>query len=249
MKNLLSLFLSLLLLIMTGACSMSEKSDNDGTDVDGQGGSLARFTVKGDYLYTVDISRLHTFSISNPEKPREVDSKSLEFYTETIFPYNNALLLGTDNGMYVFGLDNPASPVQKSFFQHIVSCDPVAAQNNYAYITLNSANTRCWRNANQLQIVDISNLSNPFLVKEYSMTSPQGLDIESDTLYVCENGLTVYDVQDKMNIREIKHFSDIAAKDIICLENSVIVIGSDGLHQYAFSGNDFIKLSSILVNQ
>ena len=249
MKKLIYLFLSLSIAFIAGSCSMSEKSDTDGTEVNGQGGSLARFTVKGDYLYTVDVSTLHTFKLTDAQNPREVDAKQLGFYTETIFPYNNSLLLGTDNGMFVFGLDNPAAPVQKSFFQHIVSCDPVVAQNDFAYITLNSSNTRCWRNANQLQIVNISNLNSPELVTTYTMSNPLGLDIDNDTLYVCENGLTVYNVQNKMNMQEIKRFSDIDAKDVICLDNSIIVIGSDGLHQYKFSGNELIKLSSILVNQ
>lgn len=249
MKNLLYIISGLVFTLSIGACSMSEKNDTGDSEIDGQGGSLARFTVKGDYLYTVDFSTLHTFNISDALHPRKVDDERLDIYTETISPYGNNLLLGTDNGMFIYSLENPAAPTFKSYFEHIVSCDPVVAQNDFAFITLNSANARCWNASNQLQIVDISNLSSPFLVKQYTMTNPLGLDIDNDTLYVCDNGLTIYDVANKLDIRIIKQIPEIDAKDVICLENSIIVIGSDGLHQYAFSGNDFNKLSSILINQ
>lgn len=249
MKKLLYIITGLAFAFSIGACSMSEKNDGGDTDTDGQGGSLARFTVKGDYLYTVDISNLHTFNITDAQHPRKVDDEQLSFFTETVFPYGNNLLLGTDNGMFIYSLENPAAPAYKSYFEHIVSCDPVVAQNNFAYITLNSANTRCWNALNQLQIVDLTNLSSPFLVKEYTMISPMGLDIDNDTLYICDNGLTVYNVQNKMDMQLIKQFPEIEATDVICLENSIIVIGAGGLHQYKFEGNNLVKLSSILVNQ
>jgi hypothetical protein len=230
-------------LILTG-CAMSEKNDTGG-NVSGKGGSLARFTISGDYLYTVDQSSLHTVSLADAEHPQKVADKSLGIYTETIYPYQNKLLLGTETGMFVFDLQNPASPQQITYFQHIRSCDPVVAQNGFAYITLNSMNQRCSNGSNELQILDISNLNSPQLVKTMSLTTPLGLDINNDTLYLCDQGLRVINVADKQNPVEINHLYDIQAQDVICQQGRIIVIGTDGLHQYKQSTSGLQKISTI----
>ena len=244
MKKYRKYFLMLVIpLILTG-CAMSEKNDTGG-DVSGKGGSLARFTISGDYLYTVDQSSLHTVSLANAEHPQKVGDKSLGIYTETIYPYQNKLLLGTETGMFVFDLQNPASPQQITYFQHIRSCDPVVAQNGFAYITLNTLNQRCSNGTNELQILDISNLNSPQLVKTMSLTTPLGLDINNDTLYLCDQGLRVINVADKQNPVEISHIYDIQSQDVICQQGRIIVIGTDGLHQYKQSTSGLQKISTI----
>lgn len=228
---------------LMAACSYSEKSDTG--DVSGQGGSLARFSIVGNYLYTVDQNSLHTISIADKEHPQKVSDKSLGFYTETIYPYQNSLLLGTETGMFVFDLANPAEPQQLTFFQHIRSCDPVVAQNGYAYITLNTLNQRCFNGTNELQIVDISNINYPQIVKSATMTAPLGLDVNNDTLFVCDQGLRIFDVSNKHYPVELSYFSDILAQDVIYQQGRLIVIGTDGLHQYQQSGGNYQKISSI----
>lgn len=42
---------------------------------DGVGGSPARFSLAGDYLYTVDEQSLRIFDISNRDKPKFVNGK------------------------------------------------------------------------------------------------------------------------------------------------------------------------------
>jgi hypothetical protein len=227
------------------ACAMSEKSDIGGDVSSGKGGSLARFTISGNYLYTVDQSSLHTISLADVEHPVKIADQSLGIYTETIYPYKNSLLLGTETGMFVYDLSNPASPRQLTYFRHIRSCDPVVAQDNYAYVTLNTGNQRCFNGANELQILDITNLNSPQLVKTLSLSTPLGLDIDNDTLYVCDQGLKVYNVASKQNPVQINYFSDIKAQDVIHQPGRVIVIGTDGLHQYKQTADGLQKISSI----
>ncbi len=244
MKNTRLYLPVLVLAVALAGCSMSEKSDS-GISQSGKGGSLARFTISGDYLYTVDQSSLHTISLADAEHPLKVAEKSLGIYTETIYPYQNSLLLGTETGMLVYDISNPASPQKLTFFQHIRSCDPVVAQNGFAYITLNTLNQRCFNGTNQLQIVDISNLNSPQEVKTIGMTNPLGLDIDNDTLYVCDQGLRIFNVADKQNPKEIKHIFDIQANDVIHQPGRVIVIGTDGLHQYKQTAAGLLKISTI----
>lgn len=241
MKNILSLIL--LAGILFQGCSMN-KSDSSG-ETSGDAGSLARFTIVGDYLYTVDESSLNTYSLAAIGQPEFKGKISLGFGAETIFPYENNLLLGTQDGMYIYGLSNPASPNKITLFQHIHSCDPVVAESNYAYITLNASNTQCWRGLNELDIVDIHDLSAPYLLKTYTMNNPQGLDIHNDTLYVCSEGLHILDVSNKNNPTEIKYVSDINAHDVIYTQGRLLTIGSDGFSQYSVNSAGFTKLSTI----
>ena len=227
---------------------MSEKSDFGG-ELSGKGGSLARFTISGNYLYTVDQSSLHTISLADAEHPQKMADKSLGIYTETIYPYQNSLLLGTETGMFVYDLSNPANPQYITYFQHIRSCDPVVAQNGYAYITLNTGNQRCFNGANELQIVDISNLSSPLPVKTLSLSNPTGLDINTDTLYVCNKGLKIFNVADKHNPIEINFIEGIDAQDVIVHQGSIIVIASDGLYQYKLTNGGLQKISAISIEQ
>lgn len=231
-------------LILSG-CSISEKSNDFGGELSGKGGSLARFAISGDYLYTVDQSSLHTISLANTEHPQKVSDKSLGIYTETIYPYQNSLLLGTETGMFVYDLSYPSNPQYITYFQHIRSCDPVVAQDGFAYVTLSTSSQRCSNGTNELQILDISKLNAPKLIKTMSLTTPLGLDINNDTLYVCDKGLRVINVADKLNPVEINHFYDIQAQDVIYQQGRIIVIGTDGLHQYKQTAGGLQKISSI----
>lgn len=247
MKNIRKYFLLAIIPLVITACAMSEKSDDSGNtgEISGKGGSLARFTIAGNYLYTVDKSSLHTISLADAEHPQNVGVKELGIYTETIYPYQNTLLLGTETGMFVYDLSNPASPQQLTYFQHIRSCDPVVAQDNYAYVTLNTGNQRCFNGANELQILDISNLNKPQLVKTISLTKPLGLDIDNDTLYLCDQGIKVFNVASKQSPVQINYFSDIDAQDVIHQPGRIIVIGTDGLHQYKQTATGLQKISTI----
>lgn len=247
MKNIRKYFLLAVIPLVITACAMSEKSDDSGStgEVSGKGGSLARFTIAGNYLYTVDQSSLHTISLADAEHPQKVGAKELGIYTETIYPYQNTLLLGTETGMFVYDLSNPANPQQVTYFQHIRSCDPVVAQDNYAYVTLNTGNQRCFNGTNELQILDISNLNTPQLVKSISLTKPLGLDIDNDTLYLCDQGIKVFNVASKQTPVQINYFSDIDAQDVIHQPGRIIVIGSDGLHQYKQTATGLQKISTI----
>ncbi|MBK7030577.1 MAG: hypothetical protein IPH45_15840 [Bacteroidales bacterium] len=243
MKNIIYL---LLLFIISQSCSMS-KDDNE-TGTTGEGGSLARFTIVGDYLYVVNESSLSTFSLLlNPFEPVKVDDEYLGFGAETIFPYGNELLLGTQSGMYIYDITNPAQPTKITLFQHIRSCDPVVAENGYAYITLNSNNQTCWRGLNEMQVVNIQNPNDAYLLSSYAMSSPQGLDIHSDTLFVCDQGLKMLDVSNKNNPKELKYINNIVAEDVIYTNGRLLIIGANGFHQYAINSNGLTKLSTIPV--
>lgn len=240
----------LLLAALFSSCSMNDSgSDLMDSGGSGTGGSLASFTIIGDYLYTVDNQQLKIANISDPAHPLYVKSINLGFDIETVFPRGDKLFVGSMWGMYIFDLaQNPESPVQLSFFNHLFSCDPVVADENFAYVTLNAESWQCGRSSNELQIVDISDLSNPKLIFNTSMTSPHGLSVKNDTLYLCDTGLKIFKLApDRKSISQIQHFN-IAATDVINLGNNLLVVGDDGFYQYQIKNNEIKLLSSLLTD-
>jgi hypothetical protein len=211
----------------------------------GQGGSLARFTIVNNYLYTVDKNTLKAFKINDTKNPILSSITKINAFAETIFPFKNHLLIGTRTGMFIYNLENPEIPRYLSNYTHFASCDPVVAEGNYAYVTLRNG-TPCMRGQNQLDILDISNLSQPTLVKSYQMTNPHGLGTNKNVLFLCEgdNGLKVFDKSDPLNIKELQNLKDIKSLDVIPLTDRLIVTGRDGINQYEYNQKGEMKLLS-----
>ena len=243
MKKLSYFLLSFLIVSFTTSCSKDSAVQADASQT-GVGGSTARFAVTGDYLYTVNSNSLEIFDISNPSLPNKVASQEVGFGIETIFPNNGHLFLGAQTGMYIYDINNPAKPVKLSLYEHIYTCDPVVVEGDYAYVTLHSANSWCGRWSNELHIIDISNLNSPRLLTTYAMENPLGLGVDGDNLFVCDDGLKVYDISNKLNIVLKQSFS-INANDVIPYNDLLLVIGDDGLYQYDYSGEDLNLVSTI----
>ena len=241
-KRLIYTFNFLLILILTTSCF---KEAMPGGDSAGTGGSMARFTIAGDYLYTVDDQDLKTFDISKKDKPVFVDDQNVGFGVETIFPMDSVLFLGTTTGMYIYRLDNPADPDQIAHFEHVVSCDPVVSDGEYAYVTLNSDAIRCNRGSNVLQILDLADMNNPLLIKTFDMNSPKGLAIRNDSLWVCDDGIKILDVSKVSTISELNHFKGLDSYDVILDEDRAIVVGENGLVQFQLVNGELTKLSEI----
>lgn len=218
----------------------------------GVGGSMARFTIVDDYLYTVDISDLHIFDISNNANPNKISSTTVGWNIETIFPNGNKLFLGSSNGMFIYDITNRTSPSLLSEFWHVGACDPVFVQGNLAYVTLRSG-TICDGFNNQLEVIDITDPTQPSLLKTYEMDNPHGLAIANNTMFLCEGdyGLKILDIEDHLAIDELKHYKDFSTFDVIALPNNLLlVIGSDGFYQYDYSDvNNLEQLSKIEVVQ
>jgi hypothetical protein len=207
---------------------------------------MSRFAVYGNYLYVVNNYRLKVFSLSGQTAIKGYE-QYLSWNVETIFPYNEKLFLGTTNGMMIYGLTNPAMPNHLSSIAHIVGCDPVVVQGDYAYVTIRGGNL-CGQNTSLLQVVDISNPSVPVLKASYNMKEPYGLGVDGNTLFVCDEGLAIFDASDPVSSgsKKIKHFPQIHGYDVIPYNGILILIGNDGLFQYDYSNIQDIKLIGAL---
>lgn len=214
----------------------------------GIGGSMARFTITGDHLYAIDQWRLHVFDISNLQAPSQLNTIDVVWNIETIFPYEDKLFIGARNGMHIFDNQTPSQPVYLSTFGHWEACDPVFVKGNDAYVTLRSGNA-CEGFTNQLDVIDITNLTNPTLRRSFPMDNPHGLSIVENSLFLCEGafGLKVFDITDPMEIDNnlLQHIKGMNAFDVIALPNNVLLmIGQDGLYQYNYADPQNLNLLS-----
>jgi hypothetical protein len=217
----------------------------------GTGGSLARFAVVNNYLYAVNISNLEVIDISNTADPVKKGTIGAGWNIETIYPFKDKLFLGSSSGMFVYNISNPSSPAREGGFAHARACDPVVADDNYAYVTLRTG-TFCQGTDNELDVIDIRNMQTPSLVKFYSMTNPYGLAKDGNLLFVCDgkSGLKIFNAGDVMNLQMIKQIPGIETYDVIAGNKKLLLVAKNGLYQYDYSNAGNIRLlSKISVNR
>lgn len=220
-----------------------------GKSTTGIGGSMARFTIEGDFLYMLDAGNLQVVNIKNTSDPVPGRKDYIAWDIETIFPYRGNLFLGAQSGMHIFSLQDPTSPSRLSLYSHVRSCDPVVVENDLAYVTLRSG-TVCQGFTNQLEVLDVKDLKNPVLLKTYPMTNPHGLGIDNKTLFICDgaDGLKVFNAEEPLKIsdNQLAHYKNINTYDVIPNGGIAIMTGKDGIYQFDYSNPKNVKLISQL---
>ncbi|TVT41976.1 hypothetical protein FNT36_08440 [Hymenobacter setariae] len=230
-------------IVYFGGTTLANAAPSAGANAStGKGGSLARFAILGQTLYSVDENSLRVFDLQNPALPVAGKVVSLGFGIETIFPQDHYLFLGTQSGMYIYDVATPATPQRVAFYQHTVSCDPVVVDGQYAYVTLRTGRTCGGGVANVLEVIDLTTLSRPTLAHSYPMTSPGGLGIENKRLYVCDDGLKVFDTSNTPALTPLQHFKTTIT-DVIPNGDYLLAIGPGGLYQYRVGGPSLQQVS------
>lgn len=203
----------------------------------GQGGSMSQFAIVDQYLYTVDYKSLHVFLLSNAENPVELETIDLGVGIETIFPQDGHLFIGTQNGVRIYDIGNPRSPVEVSEFEHVTSCDPVVANENLAVATLRGG-TECGGNLNELDVFDISDINNPTVISTKNLENPYGVgfsNVNEKIVYVCDGyaGMKAYDVSNTASIQLVMELTDFEAIDVLAIENNILVVlSTSGIYQF-----------------
>ncbi len=216
----------------------------------GTAGSMARFMLNGSYLHLITHPwMMKTVDVERGDRMNIVDSIRVDRNMETLFLLGNRMFIGTTTGMLIWDVTDATRPRQVSHYDHITACDPVVADGNYAYVTLRTG-TRCANGQNLLEVIDISSIENPFLVKSYPMFNPHGLGIDGNLLFICDGkaGLKVYDKSDPLEIinRKLAHYPDLFAFDVIPMKGILMLIAEEGLYQYDYSNpRDIVQISHI----
>jgi len=154
--------------------------------------------------------------------------------------------------MYIYSIAEPRFPTKLCQAIHFRSCDPVVAQGQYAFVTLNTLASNCGPVPNNvLEVYDITNPTNPVLKKTMSLKGPTGLGVDGAKLFVCDKGLKVFDITDPLNPRQIDDLADIdevdirSTYDVIPINGLLILTAKEGLYQFDYTGDRLKFISKI----
>ncbi len=240
-------YLYIIILFLFCSCAKTDSGQTTNTSsTTGTAGSLARFAIAGDHLYVVTFTNFKIFDITNDKDPIYKADTFFASDVETIFPLGNTLFMGSQSGMYIYDISNPIAPVRQSLYTHITSCDPVVANDKFAYVTLNTLTTRCARGVNQLEVIDITNKKAPKMLMAIPLTRPEGLVLSGNDLFVCDDKVKWFDTTNSPNLVQ-KGVIDIKARDAIISGKVLMLVGDKGLTQYDISGPTPKLLSEIKV--
>jgi hypothetical protein len=212
----------------------------------GVAGSTAKMVLINNYLYAItERHMLGTIDLTQPKSPSLVSNIFAGFDLETIFPFQDKLFLGSDIGTFMYDISNPASPTQIGEFKHGQACDPVITDGIDAYITLH-AGTSCGGASNELDVVNVQNLANPYLVKSYPMISPTGLGKDGNLLFVCDgpNNVKLFDATQPDQLWQFSVLNIPGPYDVIAANKILMVVATKGLYQYDYSNVSNIRLLS-----
>jgi hypothetical protein len=210
----------------------------------GIAGSMAKMVLIGNNLYT--IPERHSMQIVNVGNPAQLQ-KGQNIYAgydlETIYPFKDKLFLGSEEGVYIYDVSNPANPVSSGTFKHGRACDPVITDGNYAYVTLHEG-TSCGGAANELDVIDVTDLSNPVPVETIQMTKPMGLSKDGNLLFVCDGpGVKVYDAGTPSALQLRNTLNVGNAYDVISSNQRLVVMSDKGVYQFNYGRPDMPLLS------
>lgn len=200
------------------------------------GGSQARFALHNDRMYTVDYNSLSVFNTTDPAVPSFVKNVPVGWAIETIFPYQQKMFIGSQSGMFIYDVSNKDNPSYISGYNHIRACDPVVTDGKYAYVTLHGG-TACGGFSNQLDVLDVTDIMQPVMVKTYPMKKPKGLWKDGDLLFICDDtdGLKIYNASNPQNHKLLKQVEGFTSYDVIAQNKVALVSAEDGLYFVNYS--------------
>jgi hypothetical protein len=224
---------------------------NSSTGNVGTGGSYARFQIQNNALYTIDSFKLNVFNITNPittffDKDIYMNQWFGGGVFETLFIQKDILFVGSTTGMYTVNASDEFNPYFVSGFAHATACDPVVVDELTAYITVRGGST-CGAIEDQINVINVSDISNPTLISTYLINEPYGLGIKNDILYVgCgNNGLKVFNALNSSSL-VLENTYPGNVKDIIPLNSHLITVGDNKITQYSYGPNyTLVMLSEI----
>ncbi len=246
MRSLIYFFLILFTFSCTQDSSFLISGNSSGT----LSGSYATMLPIDGFLYVINETDIFTYDIADTESPILVDEQNVGFEIESMYHHEGVLFVGSSEALHIFVIQENGIPLRKSEtvynFDNLEewgSCDPVVADDTYAYVTLRSSTQEgfgcnaVFRVVNELRIYNIENLQEPELLTIRQMDFPKGLAITGDYLFVCEGnlGVKLFDVSDRMDPIEIWSDEGFETFDIILKDGLMMVVGPDAIRQYDYT--------------
>lgn len=219
--------------------SGSSSSPSTGGTTTGIAGSTARMIIVDNYLYAIVEDKIQLFDISIPSAPNPWNRVSVDLNIQTLFAYENYLLVGAEDALHILDNTDPASPRYISVFQHGTAIDPVVATGGYAYVTLKNNPDADNSISDQMNVISLADFTNPQLKNVLPMLSPEGLSADSQRqlLFVCDGqaGIKKFDISDPENPSTVVGVPGVNCNDVIAYNGILYAITDTTLQQYDYS--------------
>lgn len=220
-------------------------------------GTANRVTYTNGHIYIIGNKTMYIVA-DNAEGLSKVNTNESLTHIgegmETIFPFEDNLYVGSRSAVSIFDITNPKEPTVAYEFDHASACDPVLPSEGVAYVTLRTADfSACPGNTNSLLVLDTRNIYNVKQKEEIAMSSPFGMTIKGNQLYVGEgnNGLKIFDITEKYTPELTRTINNISAYDVIphpTNSNIILTTGPDGVSQYLINNNgESLELQSSIL--
>jgi len=234
-----------------GTSGSSSNGSNNTSGTTGIAGSTARMVIVGDYLYAIAQNKIQLFDITIPSSPAPWVRVTVDWDIQTLFPYEDYLLVGAADAIHIMDNTDPAAPRYISEFRHAEAIDPVVAANGYAYVTLKNDPFASVSVDDQMNVISLADFTDPQLVKEIPMNSPEGLSVVEQSLFVCDGraGIKRYDISDPANPSYVDVIPRIDCNDVIAYNGILYAITDTSLQQYDYSVSPPSALSIIETNE
>jgi hypothetical protein len=145
--------------------------------------------------------------------------------------------------MFIYSVQNPEDPQYLSEVQHFTACDPVIANATHAFVTLHT-DIGCESDINVLEIYDVNDVVNPVFISRRNLTNPIGLGLYGDYLIICDDEVKIFDISD-INNTTLVHSINRNVFDVIVNDDTLILIGQNGLYQYSLNPNSIQNTSEL----
>lgn len=213
--------------------------------------TLPIFAEYRDLLFVNTFNSLYTIRLSEKEPTKNDEVANSYFFCESIFTYKDFLFLRSPTSTYITPSKLPINHDQIVYTNNINLESYIDISNDLLFSTytqhkyLSSVHSQ----THQLLVYDISNGNISDEIASYALTSPKGLAIENEILFICDDGLKVFQVQQtgELTIDLLTHYKTIhGGKPTFLGKNTLLLIADDGLYQYDYSNLKEIKLLSKL---
>ena len=200
-----------------------------------------RLSVKDDYLYIVN-GDLFVFDVSSPSSPTAVSTTALSIGSDIYVKDDYAYIVGggeTDGELVVVDISNPHSPQIRGSCSTSGYSEIIHITGDYAYI-LNCDNKK-------LDIVNIGNIDNPFLITNYSFTDyPMDVFSNNGYAYVSNQleGLRIIKVNNPCNPIEVGYYNDgMVYYSVFLKDEYIYLVNIGGFEILKYTGEDFCMIS------
>lgn len=180
----------------------------------------SEIVTEGDYIYVTDWDGLKIIDVSDVTNPVEVGAYYLDplFSMDIQFPY--AYLPTSLGKLYVIDISDPTNLEKVGVYQSENSIEKVVVSGQYAYVIGIDSQSQ-----NFVEIVDISDPTNPIRESSTSVDAAMGMAIKEKYMFITNGDLQIFDVSNPTSPTLISSYETPNIADPIKVEGNYAYIG------------------------